>query len=359
MPSASAVAPFPRPRVLYVLWPEPLIVPGRDVDPDRADRHGGRRVASPRTTREAYPRFSLEAAVARAPEVIILADHSTGTSTAGRAAPEKWKRLTSVPAIQAGRLHSADLSILAPLRSARAGRARDARARHPSRGVSVSAARRLALALGVLAAVLLGGRRGRAVRGQRAGSRRAAVARGAGRAGRRRIGRVDRRRCSCACRASWRRSLAGGALAVAGVAFQGAHAQPAGRARRCSACRAARPSAWCSAQILGLQLTFLAGARRGHVRVRRRAHGGGRGLPDRRGAGRAVDPDAAAGRRHRRHLLHLRDHRAHLGHGLQPAGRHHPLAARQPGADPGRLAGALRGAGRWADSGSSSATRAS
>ena len=64
------------------------------------------------TDGEAYPRFSLEAAVARAPEVIILADHSTGASTAGRAAPEKWKRLTSVPAIQAGRLYSADLSIL-------------------------------------------------------------------------------------------------------------------------------------------------------------------------------------------------------------------------------------------------------
>ena len=45
-------------------------------------------------------------------EVIVLADHSSGVSTAGRAAPERWQALTSVPAIRAGRLYSVDLSIL-------------------------------------------------------------------------------------------------------------------------------------------------------------------------------------------------------------------------------------------------------
>ena len=60
-----------------------------------------------------YVRFSVEAAVARAPQVIVLADHSAGTSsTAGRPAPEQWQRFSSVPAIRAGRLHSVDLSIL-------------------------------------------------------------------------------------------------------------------------------------------------------------------------------------------------------------------------------------------------------
>jgi iron complex transport system substrate-binding protein len=107
----KAVAPFPRRRVLYVLWPDPLIVPGAgSMLTELIEIAGGTSITA--TDGEAYPRFSLEAAVARAPEVIILADHSTGASTAGRAAPEKWKRLTSVPAIQAGRLHSADLSIL-------------------------------------------------------------------------------------------------------------------------------------------------------------------------------------------------------------------------------------------------------
>ena len=106
-----AVAPFPRRRVLYVLWPDPLIVPGREsMLTELIEVAGGTSITA--SEGEAYPRFSLEAAVARAPEVIILADHSTGASTAGRAAPEKWTRLTSVPAIQAGRLHSADLSIL-------------------------------------------------------------------------------------------------------------------------------------------------------------------------------------------------------------------------------------------------------
>jgi iron complex transport system substrate-binding protein len=107
----KAVAPFPRPRVLYVLWPEPLIVPGRaSILTELIEVAGG--VSITAGDGDAYPRFSLEAAVARAPEVIILADHSTGSSTAGRPAPEKWQRLTSVPAIRAGRLHSADLSIL-------------------------------------------------------------------------------------------------------------------------------------------------------------------------------------------------------------------------------------------------------
>jgi iron complex transport system substrate-binding protein len=106
-----AVAPFPRPRVLYVLWPEPLIVPGRaSMLTELIDVAGGASITA--GDGEAYPRFSLEAAVARAPEVIILADHSTGASTAGRASPEKWQRLASVPAIRAGRLHSADLSLL-------------------------------------------------------------------------------------------------------------------------------------------------------------------------------------------------------------------------------------------------------
>lgn len=106
-----AVAPFPRPRVLYVLWPEPLIVPGRaSILTELIDVAGGRSITAGEG--DTYPRFSLEAVVARAPEVIILADHSTGASTAGRPAPEQWRRLTSVPAVRAGRLHSADLSIL-------------------------------------------------------------------------------------------------------------------------------------------------------------------------------------------------------------------------------------------------------
>jgi iron complex transport system substrate-binding protein len=106
------VRPLPRLRVLYVLWPEPLIVPGRDsLITELIGLAGGDSVTA--RDSDAYPRFSLEAAVARAPEVIIMADHGSGTgSGAGRPSPEKWQRLTSVPAIRNGRLYSADFSIL-------------------------------------------------------------------------------------------------------------------------------------------------------------------------------------------------------------------------------------------------------
>jgi len=110
----QAVAPFPRPRVLYVIWPEPLIVPGRQsLLTELIDLAGGDSVTSGQDA--AYVRFSVEAAVALAPQVIVLADHASangGGSSAGRPEPEKWKRFASVPAIRAGRLYSVDLSIL-------------------------------------------------------------------------------------------------------------------------------------------------------------------------------------------------------------------------------------------------------
>jgi len=107
----AAVKARPTPRVLYVLWPDPLLVPGRDSHlTELIELAGGRSITA--EERVQYVRFSIEAAVARAPEVIVLADHSSGASTAGRAAPERWQALTSVPAIRAGRLYSVDLSIL-------------------------------------------------------------------------------------------------------------------------------------------------------------------------------------------------------------------------------------------------------
>jgi iron complex transport system substrate-binding protein len=107
----AAVRPFAPPRVLYVIWPDPLLVPGRESHlTEMIELAGGRSITAHESVQ--YVRFSIEAAVARAPEVIILADHSSGASTAGRAAPDKWQALTSVPAIRAGRLHSGDLSVL-------------------------------------------------------------------------------------------------------------------------------------------------------------------------------------------------------------------------------------------------------
>src|SRR3989454_1545588 len=98
----DAVARLPRPRVLYVLWPEPLIVPGRGaLVTELLALAGGDSVTA--DAAEPYPRYSLEAAVARAPEVIILASHGSGQGPLDRA---KWERFTSLPAVKAGRLYT-------------------------------------------------------------------------------------------------------------------------------------------------------------------------------------------------------------------------------------------------------------
>lgn len=103
-----AVLTRPRPRVLYVLWPEPLIVPGREALVTELIRlAGGESITAGEG--DSYPRYSLEAAVARAPEVILLANHGAGT---GPVHEEKWRSLTSLPAIRAGRLQRVNGDLL-------------------------------------------------------------------------------------------------------------------------------------------------------------------------------------------------------------------------------------------------------
>jgi cobalamin transport system substrate-binding protein len=98
----KAVGPQARPRVLYVLWPEPLIVPGRGaLVTELIQIAGGQSLTA--DDPDAWPRYSLEAAVARSPEVILLANHGAGT---GAVEVEKWRRLASLPAVKSGRLIS-------------------------------------------------------------------------------------------------------------------------------------------------------------------------------------------------------------------------------------------------------------
>ncbi|MGH7323778.1 MAG: cobalamin-binding protein [Candidatus Rokuibacteriota bacterium] len=104
----KAVRPYRRPRVLYVLWPEPLIVPGRDaIVTELIALAGGESITAVEPSD--YPRFSLEAAVARAPEVIMLARHGTGSGPLPR---EQWDRLGNLPAVQNGRVYAVDGNIL-------------------------------------------------------------------------------------------------------------------------------------------------------------------------------------------------------------------------------------------------------
>jgi cobalamin transport system substrate-binding protein len=105
---SKRVKNLPRPRVLYVLWPDPLIVPGRGgLVSELLALAGGDSVTA--DAGEPYPRFSLEAAIARAPEVIILASHGSGQ---GKMARETWERFTSLPAVKNGRLYTADGNLL-------------------------------------------------------------------------------------------------------------------------------------------------------------------------------------------------------------------------------------------------------
>ena len=102
---ANAVRPHPRPRVLYVLWPEPLLVPASGaLLTELISLAGGDSITA--SERGDYPRFSIEAAVVRAPEVILLASHGSGS--APPIEREKWERLASLPAVKSKRIHVVD-----------------------------------------------------------------------------------------------------------------------------------------------------------------------------------------------------------------------------------------------------------
>ena len=91
-----------------MLWPEPLIVPGRgSLVSELIALAGGSSVTADQGL--GYPRMSLEAAVGRAPEVIILARHG---GPAGPAVLPQWQRLESLPAIKGGRLYAVDGNLL-------------------------------------------------------------------------------------------------------------------------------------------------------------------------------------------------------------------------------------------------------
>ena len=104
----ATVARLSRPRVLYVLWPEPVIVPGRnDLVTELIDLAGGVSVTG--NTPGSYPRLGLEAVIALGPEVIILGRHGGDETPTLRAT---WERLRTVPAVRAARVHSVNLSLL-------------------------------------------------------------------------------------------------------------------------------------------------------------------------------------------------------------------------------------------------------
>jgi iron complex transport system substrate-binding protein len=96
-----AVSGRPRPRVLYLLWMDPLIAVGPAAFiHDLIEMAGGENVVRERAV--PYPRLSWEEVVASSPEVILVASHREGTDrpTNGNG----WNAWKSVPAIRTGRV---------------------------------------------------------------------------------------------------------------------------------------------------------------------------------------------------------------------------------------------------------------
>ena len=101
---AHAVAGARRPRVLYVVWPNPLIAPGRGtLITELLQRAGGESVTGAEPL--AYPRLSLETVVQRRPERIIVGRHGQGTV---EELLRGWERLDAVSAVREGRVYAVD-----------------------------------------------------------------------------------------------------------------------------------------------------------------------------------------------------------------------------------------------------------
>ena len=98
-----------RPRVLFVYGRDPLVLAGPGTFADDLIRlAGGVNVAA--DSRVPYPRFSLEAVVARAPEVII---EGTMGGEGSEGAKKYWSRFPSLPAVKNGRIALLDEDLIA------------------------------------------------------------------------------------------------------------------------------------------------------------------------------------------------------------------------------------------------------
>jgi cobalamin transport system substrate-binding protein len=99
-----AISGAPRPRVLYVVWPNPLIAPGRGtLISELIRRAGGDSVTGAEPL--PYPRLSLETVVERRPERIIVGRHGQGTV---EELLRGWERLGAVSAVREGRVYGVD-----------------------------------------------------------------------------------------------------------------------------------------------------------------------------------------------------------------------------------------------------------
>jgi iron complex transport system substrate-binding protein len=105
---SRAVSGTRPPRVLYVIWGNPLIVPGRGaMITDLIRRAGGASVSADEPLE--FPRFAMEEALARRPERVVIARH--GRETLAQRLRE-WPHLALLPAVRDGRVDGIDGDLL-------------------------------------------------------------------------------------------------------------------------------------------------------------------------------------------------------------------------------------------------------
>jgi iron complex transport system substrate-binding protein len=96
-----AVAHRVHPRVLYLVWTDPLIAAGpATYIHDLIEMAGGENVVRERSV--PYPRLGWEEVVGAAPEVILVASHRDGPDPPSIG--EVWRDWQSIPAIRSGRI---------------------------------------------------------------------------------------------------------------------------------------------------------------------------------------------------------------------------------------------------------------
>lgn len=123
---AHRVAGRERPRLLFVVWAEPLIVPGSGAFlTDAIRRAGGDSLTADQPV--AHPTFSVESAVALAPDVILTTEENAAFAAAIRTDPA-W---AAVPAVRSGRIAVVGNAVVRPGPGVVAGIEEMSRLLHP------------------------------------------------------------------------------------------------------------------------------------------------------------------------------------------------------------------------------------
>jgi iron complex transport system substrate-binding protein len=93
-----------RVKVLYIVWPEPLIVagPGTAID-DAIVLLGHENIAG--GARLNYPKYSIEEVLRQAPDVILIGGGSSGHGDMKKVSEGFLKRIKSTPAMRDGRVY--------------------------------------------------------------------------------------------------------------------------------------------------------------------------------------------------------------------------------------------------------------